>query len=239
MKHVDMCVTNLLTSQVIVLVSYMFCISSQTYMKSEKFGRMNNACGYKHQIFSKQKSMSFTKHYNSFLFLGICISYFALGKLSVIIWSSQKNHCTNDLVSLYEYVSSGGLKKLVGQFSTEEVLAWLLHRCPQLHGYLWIYCKEVDSSRFPLANRDYLWSLRISPYCCSLTVRNFGMVGWLRRWRGDDCTWKEQSREKGRRVHQGSIANMKQSALDLPDLFRLNPYGSSSCLSSLLPSTSF
>lgn len=47
-KHVDTSVTNLLASLVIVLISYMLCISDQNYIKAEKSGRMNNACGYKH-----------------------------------------------------------------------------------------------------------------------------------------------------------------------------------------------
>lgn len=86
MKHVDMGVTILLTSLVSVLVSYMFRISSQNFTKAEKFGRVNSACGYKHQFFSRKNVyISFPKHYNSFLFLRICISCFALGKLSVII----------------------------------------------------------------------------------------------------------------------------------------------------------
>lgn len=67
-KHVDTGVTNLLTSLVIVLISYMLCISDQNYIKAEKSGRMNNAHGYEHQCFiRKNRSISFIKHCNCFL----------------------------------------------------------------------------------------------------------------------------------------------------------------------------
>ena len=53
-----MSVANLLTSLLIVLISYVPCISNQDYMSTEKkkkIGRMNSACEYKHQFFSQKE----------------------------------------------------------------------------------------------------------------------------------------------------------------------------------------
>lgn len=94
LKHVDVSAANLLTSLLIVLISYMPCISNQDYMstgkKQNKTGRMNSACEYKHQFFS-QKVYLLHKTLPVLLFFRICMSYFYTRKISSNYQSNQKN----------------------------------------------------------------------------------------------------------------------------------------------------
>lgn len=90
LKHVDMSVANL-TSLLIVLISYVPCISKTktTWAQKKKIGRMNSACEY--ISFLAKKSIFFIRHYQSFLFFRICMSYFYTRKTSSNYQSSQEN----------------------------------------------------------------------------------------------------------------------------------------------------
>lgn len=93
LKHVDMSAANLLTSLLIVLISYMPCISNQDYMSTEKKKQLAEWTVHEsiNISFLAKKSIFFIRHYQSFLFFRICMSYFYTRKTSSNYQSSQKN----------------------------------------------------------------------------------------------------------------------------------------------------
>ena len=94
LKHVDMSVANLLTSLLIVLISYVPCISNQDYVSTEKKKKKLAEWTVHVSInisFLAKKSIFFIRHYQSFLFFRICMSYFYTRKTSSNYQSSQEN----------------------------------------------------------------------------------------------------------------------------------------------------